>query len=97
MLVSFWDDVDALNANTRYSGDEQHALTRADVSSSGGEMTKLRCANDQDCPYGRVVENDEGISRSFPEEAYSQSGDPAYLGLCLNCLDDHRREMEDAD
>ena len=57
-------------------------------------MTTLYCDNGQHCPYGRVVETDDGDQRSMPCEAYSQSGSPRSQGLCLNCLDDLNRELE---
>lgn len=53
----------------------------------------LYCSNEDACPYGQVAENDGKIC-IIPAHSYSQKGSLVYLGLCLNCLDDHRRDME---
>lgn len=60
-------------------------------------MPTLWCENGPSCSYGVVTETDEGVPVFHPEKAYSQQGSPIYLGLCLNCLDDHKRDAEFGD
>ncbi len=57
-------------------------------------MNVIKCANGPSCSYGRTIETDDGRSCVIPENAYSQQGNTAYRGLCLNCLDDELREEQ---
>ena len=61
------------------------------VESTDTKPKTLYCANGKDCSYGQEVEDDDGMPRVLPAEAYSQQGHSVYRGLCLNCLDDFNR------
>lgn len=54
----------------------------------------LKCDNGKDCPYGPEGTDSNDNPCRAPADAYSQHGHDMYLGLCLNCLDDHRQGLE---